>query len=1084
MNLIVDSLKQSIRPLYSHRLWRRIVDSGKAVRRSELIATLLGAQASGEVDVTARQWAYIEPIKGEPGQVIARPTKSESSERPAATAQLLAVRAQVSLGETRDTTPPPLPPEGRIKVDWALFRRLLPYYRECLRISAKSGTIQFADRHRRQFQLVQPDALWWPRGAAWPVLSIARNALDPTFLEGLYNRKDEPVFLGYPTDVFPTKEGDFAIKPIVIFRTEWSLEGDMVRFAVTDRYGTLNPEWIKGVRRNRRVAKMLDWLGAETSSDGAPVSEIGSAEWESMEDLARTLSMFIAKDIRGALDPARPSARIDLSIGGGVHNAIGLYLTEQNNYTAGLRRDLGTLQSWTDEQLEQTALAAVFGRSQTTDQDAVPVMPALRVGEDQIVATEDALRAPLTVVTGPPGTGKSQAAAAIMISAALAGKSALFSSRQHQALDAVDGRFREMSSERILLSRVTRDRDGDFDFRVAIDALLARQADDSGAVRLQNRLPDVYAKWGAVKERLTAADRLQMAADSYAQCESELIRAVSASTSGPANKTDLLVGPWWASIAAMLRRFFSSSRASDVDGEASFGIKFLRPTVEAALRTAEAELVAARVALDQLQSVTSLPDAVAQLQQAAESVLPAFCDALEYVPTSERQALANLRGELGLSRNAEAIRTLWAENAGILLRHFPLWAVTALSVPSRIPLQPAMFDYVVIDEATTCDIAAAIPLLARARHATIVGDPMQTGLVGDVDAGRERLILEKANLWIGGIGRFSFSQTSLFHLAQSAEAAKRHMLRDHFRCQSEIADFISESFYGRRLAVLTDEAKLRPPPGTKPGLHWTAVAGPIQAAGQGCISDAEASAIATHLHKLLEIDGYQGTVGVVTPFKRQAELIRRYAEQQLAYATIDRADLRVATGHAFQGDARDLILISPCYGQDMPQGARWFLQQGAALFNVAVSRARAVCHIFGDIDACERSDIRHLAQLARRIKSPPVHSTNTTSKKLFESPWEERLHEALRARGIVTEPQYRIAGRRLDLAFIDGDCKLDIEVDGDAYHRDPDGFRKVSDLWRDHQLQSLNWRVIRFWVYELKKDMEACVERVANEIRR
>jgi very-short-patch-repair endonuclease len=456
---------------------------------------------------------------------------------------------------------------------------------------------------------------------------------------------------------------------------------------------------------------------------------------------------------------------------------------------------------------------------------------------------------------------------------------------------------------------------------------------------------------------------------------------------------------------------------------------------------------------------------------------------LEYVPVDERQALANLRGELGLSRNSEAIRNLWAENAAILLRHFPLWAVTALSVPSRIPLQPAMFDHVVIDEATTCDIAAALPLLARARHATIVGDPMQTGLVGDIAAGRERAILEKEGLWLGGIGRFAFSQTSLFHLAQSTDAARRHMLRDHFRCQGEIADFISELFYGRRLAVLTDEAKLRPPPGTKPGLHWTPVTGPLQSAGQGCTSDAEASAIADHLHKLLEIENYQGTVGVVTPFKRQAELVRRYAEQRLAHTTIERADLRVATGHAFQGDARDVILISPCYAQDMPQGARWFLRQGASLFNVAVSRARAVCHVFGDLDACERSDIRHLALLARRIKSPPVRA-GSGEQKPFESPWEERLYDALRARGIQTVPQYRIAGRRLDLAFVDGERKFDIEVDGDAYHRDPDGFRKVSDIWRDHQLQGLGWRVIRFWVYELKKDMEACVERVATEIGR
>lgn len=1093
MNLVVSSLMQSIRPLYAHRLWRRVVESGKSVRRSDLMAELLGAQAQGDVDVSARQWRYVEPSAVEPGPAagVGGKPPSRVADHPTSTTQLLAVRAQVELGEPQESPALPPPPDGKLAVDWALFRRLLAYYRECLRVSAKSGTIQFASRHRQQFQLVQPDALWWPRGAAWPVLSIPRTALDPKLLEALYNRQDEPVFLGYPTDVFATKDGEFAIKPIVIFRTEWSLDGDRVRFAVTDRHGSLNPEWIQGMRRNRRVARMLDWLGAETSADSTPVSTIGKAEWDSMEDLARTLSMFIASDIRGALDPTRPVARIDLSVGAGVYNAIGLYLTEQNKYTAGVRRDLATLQSWPDQKLEETALSAIFGAGNAPDKqppkgasqrsEEVPVLLALRLGEDQIVAAEDALRTPLTVVTGPPGTGKSQTAAAIMVSAALAGRSALFSSRAHQAIDAVDGRFREMSPERTLLNRASRDRENDFDFRVAIDALLARQADGAGASQLRARLPELAAKWAVIRTRFHAADQVQAATEAYASLESELRYPASMPAGTTADRArGFVAGGWFRRLEALVRGWLGRARTPD---DTPFHGRASNPPSAADFQAAEVKLVAARETLARLQSEISLPDAISDLQKAVEAVLPSFCDSLEYVPVEERQALANLRGELGLSRDAELVRNLWAENAAILLRHFPLWAVTALSVPSRIPLQPGMFDHVVIDEATTCDIAAALPLLARARRATIVGDPMQTGLVGDIDAGRERAILEKEGLWLPGVGRFSFSQTSLFHLAQSTASARRHMLRDHFRCHSEIADFISEQFYGRRLAVLTDEARLRPPPGATAGLHWTPVVGALQSAGQGCASDVEASAIARHLHELLEDRNYRGTVGVVTPFKRQAELIRRYAEQRLSHVTIERADLRVATGHAFQGDARDVILISPCYGQDMPQGARWFLGQGASLFNVAVSRARAVCHIFGDLDACERSDIPHLARLARRIKSPPFRA-KSDGQQPFESPWEESLYNALLARGIQTEPQYRIAGRRLDLAYVDGERKFDIEVDGDAYHRDPDGFRKVSDLWRDHQLQSLGWRVIRFWVYELKKNMEACVERVASEISR
>ncbi len=89
------------------------------------------------------------------------------------------------------------------------------------------------------------------------------------------------------------------------------------------------------------------------------------------------------------------------------------------------------------------------------------------------------------------------------------------------------------------------------------------------------------------------------------------------------------------------------------------------------------------------------------------------------------------------------------------------------------------------------------------------------------------------------------------------------------------------------------------------------------------------------------------------------------------------------------------------------------------------------------------------------------------------------------------EVQFPVAGRRLDLAIVhsgERPLKLDIEVDGDLYHRNPDGSRKDEDIWRDYQLKGLGWRVKRFWVYQLRENLDECVEsileiwRSANEL--
>jgi hypothetical protein len=45
--------------------------------------------------------------------------------------------------------------------------------------------------------------------------------------------------------------------------------------------------------------------------------------------------------------------------------------------------------------------------------------------------------------------------------------------------------------------------------------------------------------------------------------------------------------------------------------------------------------------------------------------------------------------------------------------------------PNKFPLAPEMFDLVIIDEASQCDIPSAIPLLYRSKKAVIIGDPNQ-----------------------------------------------------------------------------------------------------------------------------------------------------------------------------------------------------------------------------------------------------------------------------------------------------------------------------------------------------------------------
>jgi very-short-patch-repair endonuclease len=186
----------------------------------------------------------------------------------------------------------------------------------------------------------------------------------------------------------------------------------------------------------------------------------------------------------------------------------------------------------------------------------------------------------------------------------------------------------------------------------------------------------------------------------------------------------------------------------------------------------------------------------------------------------------------------------------------------------------------------------------------------------------------------------------------------------------------------------------------------------------------------------------------------------------------------LSTAHGFQGGERDLILFSLCAGPDMPEGSKVFLREHPNLFNVAVSRARAVLHVVGNRDWALGCGIPFIDKLARRTL-PGQPGAGRQQGNSYQSPWEERLGKALRQAGVHTVPQYPIAGRFLDLAILTPK-KVDIEVDGETVHRTAGGGRKDDDYWRDLQLQSLGWSVCRFWVYELREDLTRCTQKVIS----
>jgi very-short-patch-repair endonuclease len=855
---------------------------------------------------------------------------------------------------------------------------------------------------------------------------------------------------------------------------------------------------------------LLNWLGLAASASNDTEDEgVLALETVELPAVVERLGAYLNQAGEARLSPTALATSLTRSIKRpGLVNVLTLFFAPVTQYSKRTLSDLSRLTHWTDEQFSRTALSAIFAPAKPGCSAPAPALSPLPLNEAQLAAVRAGLNSCLTVITGPPGTGKSQVVSAIMVAAALTGRSALLASKNHKALDAVEERLAALLDGRALLARANlRYGSGQgFDLRRAADALFAR-CSTSGAretleravERLQNDDERLDAIESQLRQQTDLAERIatvewtieregaRLTPDQTAWARRHLDTVLPAPghgyRGGPVCQWLFgMVGHWLEQRHR--RQFLAALAPLEIPwSSADDGLRQDNYMGLVRYRDALAALEALKLDLLRPAEIEDLTDRLvlgrSEITARAAELLRRLPAALEVIEGHERAALAELMGSMAVfgSRKLGQAGALTRHRAlaqafPMLRRHFPLWAVTNLSAGRILPLEPALFDLVIIDEASQCDIASAVPLLFRAKQAVIVGDPAQLRHVTKCTPEREFRLLETHGLVQTAIGRYSYRSQSLFHLGASTPGVSTHLLRDHYRCAPRVADYVNDAFYGGRLRIVTDEAQLRPPPGQKPGIHWTDVREPVQAASSGCHAPGEVEAIVAYLREILVEQHYQGTIGVITPFREQAKRLTDRISTAIPTERIAESQLGAMTAHQFQGDARDLILFSLCLGPTMPLGSRHFLAEGAHLINVAVSRARAVCHVFGNREEARLSGMPHLMKLALTS----AQSVDPTQGPLpFESPWEETLYQALRARGLHPIPQYPVIGRRLDLALISGRIRLDIEVDGDRYHRNASGRRNSADLWRDHQIKSLGWRVKRYWVYQLRENLDGCV---------
>jgi very-short-patch-repair endonuclease len=1069
-----------------------------------------------------------------PGQVSAQPGSHTVKQQPSPVA----------------VVSPPVP-AGR----WALFRRLCRYYMDCLLQDEAPQLRAYVDNEDDTW--IAARGIPWARLAAGGDFAVSLSREQAPFQRNRVRRgEDECVYLCYPLVFVKPKDTSGFIVPLFAqpMQADWRAG---VLHLQPDGPIAVNGAWLE-FRFRQRVerAAFLRAMGFLADANGD--DENAERTTPGPKDFAR-LAQDAAHYVHDAERFAEHIEPFSLSVvtdwkkaQPGLHNMAMLTLGPRLRYTRSLLRDLRDITDrFSDEELDGTALATLFPHdSLVTDANSARDTPNIGIAtvpastsftSDHLVQTRllhpiqraavvNALAEPVSVVTGPPGTGKSEVVAAMLLNQLLRGQSTLFASKNHQALEAVLPRLNSTADGAdLIIQTSSRDLAQRQNYLAKLQGLLARpprpdaaQGEEyrrqfgrlfhqqDSALNDMSALEEARKEYEGLNRQLELLRKLLPLAarsdDSVARWPQEMTRERVEGLevelrNALVQPVGLLQRLWHRFLRNQIQERRKNARQPALSLPNPFTDRGLpEPGVGAdawndfftAWKTwAEASRVAGliRICERRLAPLPQAEDCNRRLANAQEAIEEFTREWMRWaagglpnlLAPADREALANLRAGIqtwGSDRFAKELK----QHFPVILRAFPLWSVSNLSARGALPLLPGLFDLVVVDEACQCDIASVVPLLARSKRAVFAGDPMQLRHVSNLDPAVDQTLLQQYELTDAQVQRFTYRVNSAFDLADanaSVPDAARVRLDLHFRSHDLIADYCNEAFYAKTLHIVTVTERLNIPRGMQPGIHWTHVTGTLEPGPTGAWCANEVEAIRIELLALAAKD-YRGTVGIVTPFRQQMIRLKDALEtgEALPQDFRERTKLLVDTAYGFQGGERDLIIFSLCGGPELPPGGRLFFSKEPNQFNVAVSRARAVLHVVGNQEWALNCGFTFIEKLAKRTM-PGFTGARPVPHERYQSPWEKVLADALRQAGITPVPQYPIAGRFLDLAILNP-RKIDVEVDGESVHRTAGGGRKDDDHWRDLQLQSLGWRVCRFWVYELRENLPRCVERVAQ----
>ncbi len=1015
----------------------------------------------------------------------------------------------------------------------SFIKKLSQYLHDCVREEVKSSTFRNlkADKDNKWIFLNEEDTLF-TQGLEYIRLEGSDPKLTELMIQSETSQKDKYLIYGYIFITGKSKSGkkNEFLTPLLYAPCRLERNGVNINCMLTDEFLSLNTGALTALMKKNDDEDETEQL-LEGLLDVVPSVPITK---EKLDIFLTTLKSIIP-DIDVSLNPNLKveednitkdfynekitSENIDEIIEEeenskkaqiklekiSLTNQCAIILTKRPSVTAGVLHELTQIAEKPSGIYRETVLNLIneeYTQSKPTDSqqktlaDFFPVTP-LSLSDAQLNVIKNVENAKLVSVFGPPGTGKSQTIVNLAAHLIANGKTVLVASRMDKAVDVIAERLNELGAPFLALraGRLNYQRE----LSMQLQDLLANKVDldedaensilcdVSDMENLLKAISDLEKKaekiiklekaWTELKEQIDLEQPMHAAPQFIkANLKEDEIKTVENSInslSGNMEKSGFWNGIKNMSAIGNLKRILKINNF-DVNNE---NLSVLKNELEYAKLICKA-----RMTENEIQTTGNIHILSEQIRNMKKKQKRLAIDILK---TKRRAALKGLMQDpvkrqrlfvhskslVEKKKNLQN-RLLETEDFKPLLEAFPCWCVTTYAVSGSLPMKPGLFDVVIIDEASQCDIASCFPILYRAKKAVVVGDDKQLPHLSFLEKAKEQSFLSQYGINDRYQLMWRFRTNSMFDLA-NYYSMHPVLLDEHFRSLPPIINFSNKEFYGGRIRVM------RRNDNSKKVLETVVVPdGKVDFDATRNLPEIEA--LVKRLHEIVVEDERKNpekpvSIGIISPFRAQVEQLKISVAKVLSEHMIEKHQIEIGTAHTFQGDERDIILTSWAYANNSFPQSLIFLQK-PNLFNVAITRARYQMINFISKNPRElpegllRSYLGYVQEYEDRYS---LRTSDDFDENIYKNNFEREVAQAFRDLGHEVLCGAEIAGLSADLLV---DDKFVIECDG-VEDKIP---AKISDMKKQAIIERSGLKVSRISKREWQYSPKACIDRIIN----